>query len=271
MRPGPGSSELEMTSALDVILTSCQKRHPRTPSSCCICTQRAIVRVSNSYALPKTKTKSNPVSPHLNGRHDHGTTTTTTTHWRINGKKKRKYTENRLNNNSSDQLYMQRTNKHKRCWKRKVGARVQKKKILGLPGDDDTEMFFTILLTCRCGGIHTWGSICMFRYRRPTWWLMSFENWTKKQARHWSRERVDTGRERVEREREKRKRRDPRGRRETEGQTEGERAREQKGTVTCDGVLAEERRRALYCGGPIFPPPAPPQPTLMLGFWKITT
>jgi hypothetical protein len=39
--------------------------------------------------------------------------------------KKRKYTENRLNN-SSDQLYMQRTNnltnKHKRCWKRKVGA-----------------------------------------------------------------------------------------------------------------------------------------------------
>jgi hypothetical protein len=55
--------------------------------------------------------------------------------------KKRKYTENRLNNNSSDQLYMQRTNKHKRCWKRKVGARVQKKKILGLPGEDDTEMF----------------------------------------------------------------------------------------------------------------------------------
>ncbi len=57
--------------------------------------------------------------------------------------KKRKYTDNRLDN-SSDQLYMQRTNnltnKHKRCWKRKVGARVQKK-ILGLPGDDDTEMF----------------------------------------------------------------------------------------------------------------------------------
>jgi hypothetical protein len=79
-------------------------------------------------------------------------------------------------------------------------------------------------------------------------------------------------RERVEREREKRKRRDPRGRREKEGQTEGERAREQKGTVPCDGVLAEERRRALYCGGPIFlPSPPPPKPTLMLGFWKITT
>jgi hypothetical protein len=54
----------------------------------------------------------------------------------------------------------------------------------------------------------------------------------------------------VEREREKRKRRDPRGRRETEG----ERAREQKGTVPCDGVLAEERRRPLYCAGPIPPP-----------------
>jgi len=58
-------------------------------------------------------------------------------------KGKKKYTENRVNN-SSEQLYMQRTNnltnKHKRCWKRKVGARVQKK-ILGLPGDDYSEMF----------------------------------------------------------------------------------------------------------------------------------
>ncbi len=40
----------------------------------------------------------------LNARHDrHGITT----HRRIN----KKYTENHLNNNSSDQLYMQRTNK----------------------------------------------------------------------------------------------------------------------------------------------------------------
>jgi len=60
-----------------------------------------------------------------------------------NQREKKKYTENRVNN-SSEQLYMQLTNnltnKHKRCWKRKVGARVQKK-ILGLPGDDYSEMF----------------------------------------------------------------------------------------------------------------------------------
>jgi hypothetical protein len=40
-------------------------------------------------------------------------------------------------------LYMQRTNnltnKHNRCWKRKVGALVQKK-IFGEPGDDYTEL-----------------------------------------------------------------------------------------------------------------------------------
>jgi hypothetical protein len=147
-----------MTTALDVILTSCQKRHPRTPSSCCICTHRASVRVSNSHALPKTKIKSNPVSPHLNARHDHGTTTT------------KKYTENLLNN-CSDQLYMQRTNnltnKHKRCWKRKVGARAEED-IRSARGRRHRNVF-TILLTCRCGGSHTWGSICMFRYRRPTW------------------------------------------------------------------------------------------------------
>ncbi len=27
------------------------------------------------------------------------------------------------------------------------------------------------LLTCRWRGSRTWGSICMFRYRRQTWWL----------------------------------------------------------------------------------------------------
>jgi hypothetical protein len=50
----------------------------------------------------------------LNARHDrHGITTLR----RIN----KKYTENHLNN-SSDQLYMQLTNKHKRAMGRKVGA-----------------------------------------------------------------------------------------------------------------------------------------------------
>ncbi len=38
---------------------------------------------------------------------------------------------------------------------------------------------------------------------------------------------------------------------------ERESAREQKGTVPCDCVLAEERRRRLYCAGPIPPPPPP--------------
>ncbi len=83
--------------------------------------------------------------------------------------------------------------------------------------------------------------------RHGDWWVSRIEQ----------RNKQDTGRERVEREREKRKRRDPRGRRETEG----ERAGEQKGTVPCDGVLAEERRRPLYCGGPIFLPPSQPPTT----------
>ncbi len=240
-----------MTTALDVILTSCQKRHPRTPSSCCICTQRASVRVSNSHALPKTNIKSNPISPHLNARHDHGTTTTTT-HWRINGKKKKVY-ENRLNN-SSDQLYMQRTNnltnKHKRCWKRKVGARVQKK-ILGLPGDDDTEMFLRFYSRAGVAAATPGAAFAcsVIAGRHVDWWVSRMN----KETRHWSRER-----ERKERE-------------EIREEEERQRARERENRRARFLAMAFWRRSddGLYTAQG--PSPPPPKPTLMLGFWKITT
>jgi len=74
----------------------------------------------------------------------------------------------------------------------------------------------------------------------------------------------------VERERKKKEKRSTRKKR-VRGRDS---AREQKGTVPCDGVLAEERRRRLYCAGPIptnTTPPPRPLPILILGFWKITT
>jgi len=78
---------------------------------------------------------------------------------------RKKYThENHLD--SSDQLYMQRTNKHQRAGG-KVGAWVQK--VLEGAGElGGGRRHRNILLTCRWRGSRTWGSICMFRYRRPT-------------------------------------------------------------------------------------------------------
>ncbi len=186
--------------------------------------------------------------------------------------KKRKYTENRLNN-SSDQLYMQRTNN---LTSKQTQTLLEEES--GCAGAEEDIRFargrrrrhknvFTILLTCRCGGIHTWDSICMFRYRRPTWWLMSFENWTKKQARGWSRALV----ERESREREGKKERDE-IREEEERQRARQRARERENRRARLLAMAFWRRSddGLYTAeGPSSP--APPQPTLMLGFWKITT
>ncbi len=136
---------------------------------------------------------------------------------------KKKYTENRLNN-SSDQLYMQRTNnitnKHKRCWKRKVGARVQRK-ILGLPGEDDSEMFLRSYSRAGLAAATPGAAFAcsVIAGRHGDWWVSRIEQ----------RNKQNTGRER-----EKRRRRDPRGRRETEGETEGESER------------AQENRRARF-------------------------
>ncbi len=191
-----------------------------------------------------------------------------------NHREKKKYTENRLNN-SSDQLYMQRTNnltnKHKCCWKRKMGARVQKK-ILGLHARGPRlRNVFTILLTCRCGGSRTWDSICMFRYRRPTWWLMSFENWTKKEARHWL---VKTLVERAgwEREKKKKEKRSGRKRRDRglDRGRESERAQENRRARFLAIAFWLRSDDGVYTAqGPSHPPHHPP--TLVLGFWKITT
>ncbi len=137
-----------------------------------------------------------------------------------NQREKKKYTENRVNN-SSDQLYMQRTNnltnETQTLLEEESGRAGTEEDIRSARGRLLRNVF-TILLTCRCGGSHTWGSICMFRYRRPTWWLMSFENWTKKQARHWSREREKKETEEIREEEEReRARQRARERKRTEG------------------------------------------------------
>ncbi len=136
------------------------------------------------------------------------------------------------------------TNKHKRCWKRKVDAGVQKK-ILGLPRDDDSEMFLRFYSRAGVAAATPGAAFAcsVIAGRHGDWWVSRIEQ----------RNKQDTGGER-EREREKEKS-SARKERERESETEGERAREQKGTVPCDGVLAEERQRALYCAGPIPPPP----------------
>jgi hypothetical protein len=99
----------------------------------------------------------------LNARHDrHGITT----HRRIE-----KYTENHLNN-SSDQLYMQRTNnltKQTQTLLEEESGRAGAEEDIRSARGRRHRNVLKILLTCRCGGTHTWGSICMFRYRRPTW------------------------------------------------------------------------------------------------------
>jgi hypothetical protein len=74
-----------------------------------------------------------------------------------------------------------------------------------------------------------------------------------------------SGREREERE--PRKRRDPRGRRETEGR---QRARErEKRRARFLAMALWRRSEDVYTARRAHPPLAPP--TLVLGFWKITT
>jgi hypothetical protein len=77
----------------------------------------------------------------------------------------------------------------------------------------------------------------------------------------------------VEREREKRKRRDPRGRRERERARqrarERERAQENRRARFLAMAFWLRRDDGLYTAQGPSPPWAPP--TLMLGFWKITT
>jgi hypothetical protein len=163
--------------------------------------------------------------------------------------KKRKYTENRLNN-SSDQLYMQRTNnltnKHKRCWKRKVDC----------PGTTTQKRFYDFT------HVQVWRQPHLGQHLHVP---LSQADMVTDEFRELNKE---TSKTLVERERKKKENSSARKERERARQRarERENARELKGIVPCDGVLAEERRRPLYCAGSI-----PPPPTLMLGFWKITT
>jgi hypothetical protein len=81
----------------------------------------------------------------------------------------------------------------------------------------------------------------------------------------------ETSKTLVEREREKRKRRDPRGRREREGETEGEGAQENiRARFLAMAFWLRSDDGVYTAQGPSHPPP-PPLPTLILGFWKITT
>jgi hypothetical protein len=82
----------------------------------------------------------------------------------------------------------------------------------------------------------------------------------------------ETSKTLVEREREKRNRRDPRGRREREGETEGERAQENRRARFLAMAFWLRSDDGVYTAqGPSHPLPPPPLPTLILGFWKITT
>ncbi len=162
---------------------------------------------------------------------------------------RKKYThENHLN--SSDQLYMQQTNKHQRAGG-KVGAWVQK--VLEGAGrrGTTTQKYFTHVQVARQPHLGQHLHVPLSQADIVTDWLMStkksfseFENWTSstvirsKQAqnqcrrRRWSSER-------------KRKR-------DQEIRDEG-----RSWLAVCKGVLADEQRRDLYCPGPSSSPAAP--------------
>ncbi len=146
---------------------------------------------------------------------------------------------------------MQRTNKHKRCWKRKVGARVQKKKILGLPGEDDTEMFLRFYSRAGVAASTPGAAFAcsVIAGRHGDWWVSRIEQ----------RNKQDTGRERVEREWGKKEREEIRE--EEERQRARQRARERENRRARFLAIAFWRRSddGLYTAeGPSSSPPPPP-------------